>query len=86
MLSLDVGRVFGPSHDTDRPWLSNISAWLFCSCSPTILHVCMWVDLNTTASEIVHLRMLTTHIIIINTFQAASELLDKRVKYSDRYV
>jgi hypothetical protein len=36
-------------------------------------------------SEIIHLNLFGTHVVVLNTAQAATELLDKRsLMYSDR--
>jgi hypothetical protein len=48
--------------------------------SRLIIHVLLSV------SDIIHLKMLNTHMIIVNDFKVASELFEKRsALYSDRY-
>ncbi|KDQ21382.1 hypothetical protein BOTBODRAFT_168660 [Botryobasidium botryosum FD-172 SS1] len=45
-----------------------------------------YTDWRETFGDIIHLEALGTHIIVLNSYKAARELLDLRVAYADRPV
>ena len=62
--------------------------------SGTRLHTALFTSVKSVASnnvlsgsEIIHLKLLQSHVIVLNTARAAVELLDKRSAiYSGQYV